>query len=78
MCADELFLDFHQAVQVGEGGFGFDHPELGQVAACLGFLGTEGRSVAVDLAKGKNIGLVVELAGLCQICLTLVEVFGLE
>ena len=41
-----------------------DHPELGQVAAGLGFLRAEGRPEAVDLAQGQRSALDVELAAL--------------
>ncbi len=75
---DELLLDFHQLVQVAEGHFRFDHPELGQVAAGLGFLGPESRPEAIDFAKSHDIGFVVELAGLGEVGLALVEIFRLE
>ncbi len=73
-----LLFDFHQAVEVAEGDFGFEHPELGQVAAGLGFFGAEGGSVAVDFPEGEDVGFVVELTCLREIGFAFVEVFGLE
>ena len=32
---DQTFLHFHQSVQIAEGDLRFEHPELGEVAACL-------------------------------------------
>ena len=61
---DEVFGQFHEAVEVAVGDLGLDHPELGEVAAGLGFFGAEGGAEAVDLAQGERGGLDVELAGL--------------
>ena len=64
-------------VKAKPGDLGFDHPELGEVAAGLGFLGPEGRAEAVDLAEGGAGGLEIELARLRQVG-RLAEVVGLE
>ena len=47
---EEVFGEGHEAVEVEVGDFGLDHPELGEVAAGLGFFGAEGGAEAVDLA----------------------------
>jgi hypothetical protein len=65
-------------VQVGEGDFRFDHPELGQVARGVRVLGTEGRAEGVDLAQRQAIGLDVELAGHRQVGLLAEEVLVLK
>ena len=75
---DELLLDFHQPVQVAEGDLRFDHPELGQVAAGLGFFCAEGWAKAVDLAEGHDVRFVIQLARLAQVGFAFVEVFGFE
>ena len=49
------------------GDLGLDHPELGEVAAGLGFFRAEGGAEAVDLAEGEGGGLDVELAGLGEV-----------
>ena len=68
----------HEAVEFEVGDFGFDHPELGEVAAGLGFFGAEGGAEAVDLAEGERGGFDVELAGLGEVGLVVVEVVHLE
>ena len=47
---EEGFGELHVAFEVHVGYFGFDHPELGEVAAGLGLFGAEGGAEAVDLA----------------------------
>ena len=64
---EEVFGELEQAVEVHVGDFGLDHPELGEVAAGLGFFGAEGGAEAVDLAQGEGGGLDVELAGLGEV-----------
>ena len=61
---EEVFGEFEQAVEIAVGDFGLDHPELGEMAAGLGFFGAEGGAEAVDLAESERGGLDVELAGL--------------
>ncbi len=74
---DEVFGEAHEVVEVGEGHFGLDHPELGEVAAGLGFFGAEGGAEGVDLAEGEGGALDVELAGLGEVGLV-AEVVDLE
>ena len=50
-------------VQVGEGNFRLNHPELGQMAAGVGILGAEGGPEGVDLGEGTGVGFDVELTG---------------
>ncbi len=75
---DVGFGEVEEAVEFEEGYFGFDHPELGEVAAGLGFFGAEGGAEAVDLAEGEGGGFDVELAGLGEVGLVVVEVVHLE
>ena len=75
---DEGFGEVHEAVEFEEGYFGFDHPELGEVAAGFGFFGAEGGAEAVDLAERERGGFDVELAGLGEVGLVVVEVVHLE
>ena len=64
-------------VEAREGHLGLDHPELGQVAAGLGFFSAERRPEAVGLAHRGRGGLVVKLSGLREVSLV-VEVIHLE
>ena len=75
---DVGFGEVEEAVEFEEGDFGFDHPELGEVAAGFGFFGAEGGAEAVDLAEGEGGGFDVELAGLGEVGLVVVEVVHLE
>ena len=75
---DEVFGQVHEAVEFEEGDLGFDHPELGEVAAGFGFFGAEGGAEAVDLAESEGGGFDVELAGLGEVGLVVVEVVHLE
>ncbi len=61
---EEVFGQLEQAVEVAVGDLRLDHPELGQVAAGLGFFRAEGGAEAVDLAQRQGGGLDVKLAGL--------------
>ncbi len=54
---EEVFGELQQAVEIAVGDFGLDHPELGEVAAGLGFFGAEGGAEAVDLAESERGGL---------------------
>ena len=67
-----------EVFEVGEGHLGLDHPELGEVAAGLRFFGAEGGAEAVDLAEREGGGFDVELAGLGEVGLVVVEVVHLE
>ena len=64
---DQVFGQVHHVVEVGVGHLGLDHPELGEVAARLRFLGAERRAEAVDAAERHGVGFVVELAALRQV-----------
>ncbi len=75
---DEVFCQLHQAVELEVCDLGFDHPELGEVAASLRLLRAEGGAEAVDLAECECGGFDVELAGLREVGLVVVEVVHLE
>ncbi len=60
------------------GHFRLDHPELGEMAAGLGFLGAEGRAESVDLAERHGGGFVIKLAGLRQVGLGVLEIVHFE
>jgi hypothetical protein len=75
---DHLFGHALDLFEIGEGHLRLHHPEFGEVAARLGFLGAEGGAEAVDLAERHGVGFVVELAGLRQIRLLVVEVVHFE
>ena len=62
--AEEVFGQRHQVIEAGIGELRLDHPELGEVAAGLGFFRAEGGAEAVDLAEGERGALDVELAAL--------------
>ncbi len=46
-----------------EGGFGFDHPEFGEVAGGVGVFGAEGWAEGVDFTECGGEDLAFELAG---------------
>src|SRR5580698_8674519 len=75
---DEVFGQLEEAIEFEEGYLGLDHPELCEVAAGFGFFGAEGGAEAVDLAEGEGGGFDVELAGLGEVGLVVVEVVHLE
>ena len=62
--ADELLRELHQIGKLGEGDFGFNHPELGEMPPRFRFLGAEGRAETVDFAERHAGAFQVELAGL--------------
>ena len=76
--ADEALLEFHVPLGVDPGGFGFHHPELGQVAARLRLLGPEGGAEAVHLAERRRGGLHIKLPRLREVRGAEIEVLGLE
>ena len=49
----QAFGEIHVALQVHEGGLGFDHPELREVARGIAVLRAEGGAEGVDLAQGQ-------------------------
>ena len=75
---DEGFGEIHDLVETGVGDLGFDHPELGEVSPCLRFFRSERRAEGVDLAQGERGGFDVELAGLREVGLVVVEVVHLK
>mmetsp|Transcript_75451 Transcript_75451/g.110537 ORF Transcript_75451/g.110537 Transcript_75451/m.110537 type:complete len:303 (-) Transcript_75451:806-1714(-) len=48
--------------QIGEGHFGLDHPEFGQMAGCLTVLSPEGGAKGVDVAQRARIRLATKLS----------------
>ena len=60
---DELLGEVHVVVDVVEGHFGLNHPELGEVAWCIGVLGAECRAEGVDGSEGCGGQLSLELSG---------------
>ena len=65
--AQELLGEFHQAVEIAIGDFRLDHPELGEMAAGLGFFGAKSWAEGVDLAQRERGALDVELAALREV-----------
>jgi hypothetical protein len=75
----QVFLgELQQVFEAGVGHLGFDHPELGEVPAGLRFFGAEGWAEGVDLAERQRSRFDVELAGLREVGLVVVEVIHLE
>ena len=74
--SQKAFGEFHDVVERGVGDFGLDHPELGEVAAGLGFFRAEGWAERIDLAERHGGGFDVELAGLRQVRLLFEVVDG--
>jgi hypothetical protein len=64
--AHEILGHRDDFVQIRERDFRFDHPELGQVPAGLGFFRTERRAETVHLAVGHAGRLDIQLPGLGQ------------
>ncbi len=60
------------------GSFGLEHPEFGEVAARLGFFRAKCGAERVDLAESHGGGFDVELAGLRQVGLLVVNVIYFE
>jgi hypothetical protein len=76
--ADEAFGEGFNVFERGVSHFRLDHPELGEVAPGLRLFGAEGGAEAVDFAEGHGVGFVVELPGLGEIDLFVLEVVDLE
>ena len=76
--ADQFLGDALHVFQRGVGHLWLHHPELSQMAARLRFLGAESRAEAIHVSEGHSRGFVVELSGLSQVKLFLVEVIHLE
>ncbi len=64
----EVLGQVHVLVDVDERHFRLDHPELRQVAGCVGVLGTECGSEGVDGPQGGGSKLTLELAADGQGC----------
>jgi hypothetical protein len=60
----ERFGELHIAFEIHEGHFRLNHPELGEMAAGLGFLCAKRRPETVDLAQRQRGGFHIKLAGL--------------
>ena len=60
---DELLCQLHVVENIIEGHFRFNHPELGQVARCIGVFGTESRSERIDLSQSCSSQLTLQLSG---------------
>src|SRR5262249_16107893 len=63
---DESFSQVHEVVERGIGDLGFDHPELGQVATGLRFLGAKSRTEGIHLAQRHRGRFDVKLTRLCK------------
>src|SRR5215472_642724 len=59
--ADQALRQFHDVVELAVGDFGLDHPEFGQMAASLRFLGAKRRTKGIHLAQGHGGRFDVEL-----------------
>ena len=71
---DERLRQVRGVVEGSVGHLRLDHPELGQMAPRLRFLGAKRRPEAVDPSQRHRVGLVVELAALREIGRRVVEV----
>ena len=58
----EILLDVHQLVQIAEGDFRLDHPELGRVGLGVAVLRPEGGPEGIDPAEGHGEGFALQLA----------------
>ena len=61
------FRRIHILLQIAEGHFRLDHPELRRMARGVRILCTEGGPKGVDVAERLGIGLVIQLAGNRQV-----------
>lgn len=59
---DEFFSAIHVAVDVAEGHFGFDHPELAEVAHGVAVFGAESGAEGVAIRETEGVSFDVELA----------------
>ena len=60
---DKFFGEIHVAVDIAEGHFGFDHPELAKVADAVAVFGAEGGAEGVAVGEAEGLGFDVELTG---------------
>jgi hypothetical protein len=58
---DGLFHQDHIIIKIGEGDFGFNHPELGSVARSVALFGPESRPKGIDVAERHRKSFDVEL-----------------
>ena len=59
----EILLQIHQLVQVAEGDFRLDHPELGRMGLGVAVFSAEGGPEGIDLREGHGEGFTLQLAG---------------
>src|SRR3954469_13856199 len=59
----EAFGERHVVVELEERGFGFDHPEFGEVPRRVRVLGAEGGTEGVDFAERGRVDFALELSG---------------
>ena len=59
---DEFLAQIHIALQIAEGHFRLDHPELRRVTGGVRILGAEGGAEGIDVGKRAGKGLSFELA----------------
>ena len=57
--SQQLMFYKHAQQMVKEGNLGLYHPELCQVARCIGVLGAERRAEGIDVPEGAGEGLAV-------------------
>lgn len=58
---DGFFHESHIIIEIREGDFRFNHPELACVAGGVGFLSAEGRAESINIAESHGEGLDVKL-----------------
>ena len=63
---DEFLFEVHEVLQVDESNFRFNHPELCQVARCVGILSTECRTESVYLSECCGTQFTFELTAYCE------------
>ena len=59
---DKVFRQLHIFSNLIESNFRFDHPELGQVARCIGVFGTECRSERINSSQRHGSQFTFQLA----------------
>jgi len=61
------FGTFHVGCEIGEGHFGLDHPEFGEVAGRMGIFSAEGGAECINIRKSTSNTFSFELAGNSQV-----------
>ena len=74
---NEVFFEIHEFVFLYESYFGFNHPELSQVARCIGILCAEGRTESVDLSQSHSTQFAFELSADGECGLFAKEIVGI-